>query len=206
MTTFPITLPNDGGPAKVTIRDVNVVGVTSAPFSLAEQIQEFDGQVWEFDLAFPPMKPSRGAIWTAALRSLRGPVGTFYFRPPRYERRGTIASGVVQVDGAGQTGLTLNVKTGGGVVADAFKAGDLFSLGSGANIHLHTILEDAATDGAGKAALTIWPRLRAVPADSAPLELAEPLGLFRLVNRGVEVDWDEVGNVLIAVTPIREAF
>lgn len=211
MITFPMTLPADGGPSKVTFRDVNVASVTAAPFSLSEQIQEFDGQAWELDLTFPPMDRVRGAVWVSALRALRGPVGSFFFLDPAWKARGFLGNpnrGItVQVDGGGQQGVYLNIKTGQ-VIAQtgAFKAGDVFSLGSGTAIHLHSVLEDVNINSAGKAQLTIWPRLRVSPANSAVLNCTSPRGLFRLVNKGVEYDRDEAGNYLLAVTPIREAF
>lgn len=206
--TFPLTLPTDGGPSKASFMDDNVVGVTMAPFSLSEQIQEFQGQAWELELTFPPMSEARGLAWVAALRSLRGPVGTFYFLPPGYVRRGLIDPTGVQVNLSTSTGFVLNVKTSPsvGTVANAFREGDYISLGSGTSKHLHVILQDASTNGAGRTSLTIWPRLRSTPLNNDPVEVSAPSGLFRLVNKGVEYDQDEAGNILIAATPIREAF
>lgn len=211
MITFPLTLPADGGPSRVSFRDNNTAGVTVAPFSLSEQIQEFDGQAWEMDMIFPPMGRDRGEAWVAALRALRGPVGTFFFSVPGYRGRGYLTDAdnavLVQVDGGGQSGLFLDFKTSlTETMARAFRAGDCFSLGTGTGIHLHTVLEDITTDGDGKATMVIWPRLRTSPEDGAVMESVSPAGLFRLVNKGIDFDRDEAGNVLIAPTPIREAF
>jgi hypothetical protein len=206
--TFPISFPSDGGPSKASIADNNVVGVTAAPFSLSEQIQEYDGQAWELELTFPPMDQARGRQWVAAIRSLRGPVGTFLFLPPGYERKGAIDPVGVQVNLSTSTGFVLNVKTSPsqGTLADAFKAGDYISLGTGLSSHLHVVLQDAALNSAGRTSLTIWPRLRSTPAGDSAVEVAAPKGLFRLVNKGVDYDEDEAGNIMIAPTPIREAF
>lgn len=205
MITFPLTLPADGGPSRATIRDVNTVGVTSAPFSLSEQIQEYDGQAWEFDLTFPPMDQDRGRAWVSALRALRGPVGTFYFITPNYVRRGVVPADDVTVSYGSQVGNLLVVHTSQIFLANAFRAGDFFSLGTTTGIKLYTILETVGTNSDGDANLYIWPRLRTSPAGAAPLEFASPRGLFRLVNKGVEADEDSDGNIYIAPVPIREA-
>lgn len=206
--TFPIDLPNDGFAKRMTWRDRNTVGVTEAPFSGEQQIQEFQRQVWEVELEFPPMAAARGAKWISAFRSLRGQRGTFLCGNPKLATpKGTasVTPGTPQVDGAGQTGLVLNMKTGLTTQVGYLLAGCHFSLGTGANRHLHAIVSDVDLDADGKATLNIWPRLRAAPDANAEIILTSPTGLFRLVGAGVQADFDEIGNVFLETVPIREA-
>ena len=50
MVAFPLTLPAAPGFARVTPRPHAVVGMTVSPFSLKQNIQEFSGEAWIFDV------------------------------------------------------------------------------------------------------------------------------------------------------------
>ena len=59
--------------------------------------------------------------------------------------------------------------------------GDFVSLGSGAETRLHQITADVVSDEAGVATVPLVPRLRSAPVDGAPLEIAAPAVVLRLI-------------------------
>ncbi|MBB6144710.1 hypothetical protein HNQ77_002666 [Silvibacterium bohemicum] len=56
--------------------------------------------------------------------------------------------------------------------------GDAIQVG----FRLHRVLDQVNSDGAGDAAISIWPSLRETPADASQIILKNPQGLFRLAN------------------------
>ena len=206
---FPLALPSSPAPAKMTFPDYNTVAITASPFSGVQQVQEHRGQWWRATLIYAPMNATVGARMVAFWRSLRGPAGTLLLHhPQKAAPAGTAGDtpGTPEVDGAGQTGLVLNIKSGlTGPVPLYLFAGDLFSLGTGSTRRLHVLTADANLDGAGKAALDIWPRLRESPGDGDDVALTNATGRFRLVAEGIEPEEDQAGNVRIAPIALREA-
>jgi len=191
--TFPLALPNIRGLKAATWRLNKVVGINTAPGSLATQVYEWPGERWEADLTLPLMRGGDAADWLAWMMALRGPVGSFLMAPPGIDQRGAaaLAPGTPQVDG-NQNALSrqLAVKTTGlGNVARYFRAGDYFNLGSGATTRLHTVLQDAALVS-GKVTLDIAPALRAAVADNDPLTVVKPMGKFMMSAATVQTAID----------------
>ena len=204
---FPLTFPSHTGLAGFSIRGHQVVGVTMAPFSGVQQVQEHSGAWWEATLELPRMGRDAAMIWQAWLRSLRGPAGTFLMGIPRQVTpRGStrVTPGVPQVDGGSQTGLTLAIKTGLGTVAGYLLAGDWFSLGTGSNRRLHQVVGDVNLV-AGKATMEIWPRLRATPANNDTVYVSNATGLFRLVEPASEFSIERYDNYTLPPVSCREA-
>lgn len=207
--TFPRDFPTISAPNKLTWTSNSVVGRTQAPFSGIQQVQEFQGSWWQGVLSFAPMTQDVGRTMAAFFQSLRGRAGSFLLAPPRYEGpygAAAVNSGALQVDGADQSGFVLAVKTTGlgGAVPDFLVAGDLLSYGSGATRRLYVVTTDASLDGAGKATLDIWPRLRESPADNLSLDVDTPTGRFRLVDNQLNYDEDEAGNITLGALSIEE--
>src|SRR5512139_2070332 len=162
--SFPLDFPTHTGLIRLVLRERNVVGVSTSPFSGIQQVQEFSGGWWEGEFSIRPMYREHAEPWLAFLSSLRGQTGTFLMGDPLATApRGSAAQtpGTPQVDGASQSGLTLAIKTGlTGPVTDYLKAGDKFSLSTGATRQLYKVVKDVDLDAAGKATMDIWPRLR----------------------------------------------
>lgn len=84
------------------------------------------------------------------------------------------------VDGAGQTGSTLNIR--GRVAGEVLARGDFFSIIHAGRRYVFMIRGNVTVDGAGKAAVPIWPMLRFVTVDGEACEFAQPYIEGRLVG------------------------
>lgn len=207
MITFPRDVIDQFTPQKITERSRNLVGMTTAPYTGWQQIQEFAGAWWEMEITFPPLGQRDGQRLVAFLESLRGQVGTFLFgNPKKATPRGSAATvpGNPLVDGFANAGLRLNVRTSLADQQAWLKAGDQISLGAGVARHLHRVVTDADLIS-GRVTLNVWPRLREVPTDGDPITLYQPTGLFRLAVAAPQHDVDESGIYYVDPIPIIEA-
>jgi hypothetical protein len=158
-----------------------------SPASRAVQTSERAGAQWWLEAELPPMRREQAAAWIAFLAELRGPVGTFRgYDPDAREPRG-IATGTPRVMGAGQSGHALATDGWTPDTPGILRAGDYLALASPRQ-RLHQVVADAASDGSGRATLSIVPPLRESPADDASLTVVQPFGLFRLADD--EIGWD----------------
>jgi len=207
MIIYPLALPDTKSFKGLTMRRRNVVGVTEAPYSLKTQVQEFGGQRWEGEFSLPIMTEADAAQWLSFFDQLNGPVGTFLGNSPKRETaRGAVrlAPNSLTVDGDGQTGQSLAVKSAEGDTEGLLLKGDTFQLGTGLSSRLYVIMEDVdLVDGA--ALLTFWPTLRASPVDDSAVIVQSAVGLWRMITTAPEGFQDEVGNVQISGIAIREA-
>lgn len=80
--------------------------------------------------------------------------------------------GVVTVDGAGQSGTTLNVRTP--TPHGVFRKGWYVTVITDGIGRLCELAAEAVANADGEAALSIWPMLRVPPADGDTVEVAEP--------------------------------
>lgn len=185
--TYPITLPATPAPRSFTQSETSFSAMSTSPWSGAQQVQIHQGQFWAFSVEYPPMSDEQARDWAGALAQLNGRFGTFLFGDPRWKTpRGTWA-GSPAIDGAGQSGLTLNLKDF--TAAATGKAGDYFQIGSGSAARLHRVTQDFTADGSGLASVEIWPRLRGNPFDSDPITTATPHGVFRLASPVLSRSW-----------------
>lgn len=181
MIVYPLALPA-AAIASVSVRLVTRAAGSRSPFSGLQQVHVWPAGWWEAEVEYMPMPDRETAEdvvgWLAALN---GRQGSFLMGDPLYAvPRGTWAGASPTVNGAGQTGLTLAVA---GLAAGATaRRGDRFQLGAGATARLHMVTADATASGAGQVTLSIWPRLRASPANGAGLTLAAPLGRWMLAD------------------------
>ena len=178
--TYPLPLPAFPDAASVTIRPLNTVAILQAPHGLKQQIQRFDGQLWQADIKLRLMPRAVAAPWTAFLLAMNGRLGTVLVGDPAATAPLGLATGTPLVDGAAQSGGTLSTKGWSASVSGILKAGDYIQLGSGAATRLHQVIEDADSDSGGLASLTLWPDLRDSPADGAAIVTVSPKGAFRL--------------------------
>lgn len=205
---YPRTAPPVFCPQRMTIRARNNVGVSTAPFSGRQQIQEHSAALWEMELTFPALPGAEGGRELVAfLSSLRGFKQKFLFgNPKKAMPRGAarLTPGGPVVFGGSQTGAVLNVSTSLGTLRAWLKAGDHLSLGDGEGAHLHRVTRDVDLIS-GKAAVNIWPRLREIPNDGDEVTIFQPMGIFRMQVAAPQHDVDENDFYYVDPLPIVEA-
>tara|TARA_R100000231_G_scaffold2990_2_gene5489 strand:+ start:1252 stop:1881 length:630 start_codon:yes stop_codon:yes gene_type:complete len=189
--TYPLSTPTNKTIASITLVARNVIGVSTSPFNFKQQVYQYSGQRWEADITLPRMAREDAEQWVAFLMSLYGQKGTFLLGDPlggTARGSASTAAGTPVVNGASQTGGTLNID---GLPASAtgyLKAGDYIQLGSAATSQLYKVLADADSNGSGEASLDIYPNLRSSPADGATVVVSNAKGLFRLASN--ETSWN----------------
>ena len=158
---------------------VTTATATTSPFTGTQEIQDWGGEWWEYQITLALSSPPDGRRLSAFFTALGGVRGRFLFRDPSIEPPGNTGLGVVA--GAKQAGNTL--QTASWLVnTPLFQAGDLFSLGADAATRLYQITEDVTSDEIGSARLSFVPRLRTSPANGALLQVETPKLVLRLTE------------------------
>jgi hypothetical protein len=175
--SFPITLPA-GGTRMVRWTMLDAVGVGESPYTFSQETYEHAGRRWAVEVQLAPMKRADAEEWVAALASLRGRRGTFYFSDPLGATGRGAFGGTPLVNGAGQTGGTIAIDGCSLSVTNWIRKGDWVQIGT----ELHKSLTDANSNGAGEVTLELWPGPRVAPADNDPVTVASAKGIFRLAR------------------------
>lgn len=185
--SYPLTFPTHTNVKSIDLRAVNAVAMSMSPFTYKQQVFAHQGQRWEADVTLPPMKRSDAEQWVAWLVSLKGLRGTFLMGDPvGCTARGSVG-GTPLVNGASQTGDTLNIDGCTASQTPWIKAGDYIQLGSASSASLHKVLADANSDGSGEVVLDIWPNINVAQADNATIVTSNAKGVWRLANN--ESNW-----------------
>jgi hypothetical protein len=182
---YPLALPATNRFRQVLWREVDVTADVASPFTGQSQVIVFPGQWFECTLTLVAMVRAQAQAWDAWITSLKGHAGTFLLgHPLRAAPLGSAAvlPGTPLVKGADQSGDVLAIDGCPANAASYLKAGDHIGLGSGAGSRLYKVLEDVATDPLGNASVSVWPNLRASPADNAPVVVANAKGLFHRMS------------------------
>lgn len=166
---------------------VSTSGISISPFSKAQQVQEWPGQLLMAKVNMPAMKRSQAADWMAFFASLRGMVNIFSLQVPAWKTAQGIATGTPVVNGAANGGSSLATRGWTANITGILKAGDWFQVGN----HLHMNLNTENSDSGGLASFDIWPDLREVPGDGTPIITTNPAGFFRMTQPKVDVLIDE---------------
>lgn len=157
-------------------RLMHPAAVTRSPFSPFVQVQDWDGDFWEYGLTLIPVVGTDGAALDAFFNALGGPTTPFLFPDPR---AATSISDIVTVEGAGQNGGAL-ATTGWSPLQTVLRTGQFFSLGTGLSTEFYQITADVDSNATGTAILVFTPDLRSVPANGVGVEVANPQVLLRL--------------------------
>lgn len=177
--SYPLSTPSTPKPSAVRWLEVNVIGVSTSPFSLKQQVYDWGGSGWGIQVAIDPLTRDEAAAWITFLSSLRGKRGTFLFGDELCSSPRGTGSGFPRVNGAGQAGFSL--VTDGWVSGEVvLRAGDMFQLDN----NLYRNLNDVTANISGQATLDVWPRLKA-HADDTAIVTEDPKGIFRLTENSV---------------------
>lgn len=181
--TYPLSLPTVSGIQSVNFMARSSTGITVSPFTFQTQVFRNQGERFEADVTLAPMKREDADQWNAFFLKLYGQFGTFLLGDPNASTpRGSASSsaGTPLVNGASQTGDTLNIDGAPASQTGYLKAGDYIQLGTGLTSRLYKVLDDADSNGSGEVALTIYPDLRTSPSDNDAVVVSNAKGLFRL--------------------------
>jgi hypothetical protein len=183
--SYPLQFPSQCV-RDITIRSRNIVGISASPFTGQQQVYKHQGEWWEAEMSFPPMKPENAEQVATFLLKLSGMFGTFLMGDPINKAPRGVGTGTPLVKGAGQVGNEL--VTDGWTIntPNILKAGDWIQLGSGATSRLHKVLDNVNSDATGTATLTLFPSLRSSPADNAAIVTTDTVGVWRLSTNDIE--------------------
>lgn len=175
--SFPITLPS-GAVRGVDWTMLDAVGLGESPYTFSQEVFEHPGKRWGIEVQLIPMKRAAAEEWVAALASLRGRRGTFYFSDPLGSTGRGAFGGTPLIKGAGQTGGTILIDGASNNITNWIRKGDWVQIGTG----LHKSLTDANSNGSGEVTLELWPGPRTAPADNDPVTVSGAKGIFRLTS------------------------
>ena len=150
--------------------------VTTSPFTGTQQVQDWGGEWWAYQIEFAVRQGADGRRLSAFFAALGGSRGTFIFRDPFVGY--PLATATVLVNGAGQASNTLAVD---GLGTQAFLAGDFVQLGTLGTTRLYQVTADA-TPVAGAATLQIVPKLRTATVNNEAVNINTPGVLLRLTS------------------------
>jgi hypothetical protein len=182
--TFPITLPTAQGFVRVTIAPRSNVAVYSSPFTAQQQVYQHPGQFLTCSIELPPMSRADAAPFVAALLSLQGALGTFYFGDPAWTSPLGVGTGTPVVNGNNQTGTALNTSGWTTSQTGIVRAGDWLQIGTGSTRQLCMVLGDANSDGSGNATINLFPRIRTAFSNNTAITVSNPTGVWRMVDDG----------------------
>lgn len=182
MIAYPLSLPAIPAPQAIELGQVDVVGVSQSPFTLAQQVQQFPGQGWTAHVTWSTVVSRRKASpLLAVLAALKGPYGTILLGNP--EATGPLGSGAGSpaVNGpVAARAWTLPTKGWTPGSSGVLLPGDFLQLGGGTQTRLYMCLSQVDSDSDGNAVIDIWPSIRDGYDDGDPIVLTNCKGTFRL--------------------------
>lgn len=188
--TYPLTFPaDDVGLSAFKLELRTAVARTESPFSYAEKVVKYSGEIWQIEASIPACGRATAEIYNAFLFALKGKYGTFLIGDPNATSpRGSVA-GTPLVKGA----HTLGDNT---ILLDGFTPsatgvllkGDYIQFGTGSNARLYKSLGDYNADGSGEITVDIVPNLRVALTDNQAVITSNTVGLFRLASNVSAID------------------
>ncbi len=162
--------------AQITLRRGSIV--LRSKYTGKRQVLSLPYAVWVFEGRLVPVDGTDAADWRGFLVDLDGQANTFRLPVPGAVRPSSNYSGTTAlVNGAGQSGRTLNLKS---ITPNALflRRGDYFTV----NDELKVVTETVSASAGGLATVTFKPRLRSSPANNAPVTVNNPTMLMSSDN------------------------
>ncbi len=164
-----IELPQPRLPQTATPRFLDYGGMLSPPGGGVVQPLTRPGR-FALPITYPRLRPEPdGRILMSAIRRAKLEGALFPFPEPGIPATNY---GTPEVNGAGQTGMTLQLK--GLTAGITILNGKFFSIIFGGRRYVHHGTADMLVTAAGTVALPIFPMLRISPNDGATCEFAKP--------------------------------
>lgn len=153
---------------------------------------------WESQVTFPPIVGTTNVnAWRAFIAKSRGKANDF--QVPVDPTAQSASTATPMVNGAGQTGRTLNTD-GWPLSTTVLQAGQYVTI----NNQLLQLTENITSNGSGVATLTFEPPVRVAPSDNAAIEFKNPYCLMYLVEEPTLSV--ETGYVYSLSLNLRESF
>lgn len=166
-----ITLPDNPSPNAASPTLIDYGSVQRPATGAAAQRIDRPGSRFRIEIGFPPM-PNKETGRVFVSRLLRAKTEGLQIEMPLLGvDQGVPGSPVV--DGAGQSGTTLNLR--GLTPHYAAREGYWLSISNGTRRFLHNVAAPAAADATGDMTVTITPALRYPFADGATVDMAHPM-------------------------------
>ncbi len=191
--TFPRPLLTTPGIRRFRFRPVFNNTVFVSPVTKTKQVLRRPGNLWAGFYEFAPKKTKEVRAMKAWLLSMEGEYGTFL----GFDPSGRLPSGIADVgsdtplvDGAGQTGSTLDTKGWRASGTGLLLPGDYFQIGNtGTAIQLKQVTEQVDSDAGGLATINFKTPLHASPAADDTIIFDNPVGVFSLTN-AEDIGWE----------------
>lgn len=189
--TYPLNLPSSYKSSMVVPRLVFVNSETTSPFTLESQLYNWAGERWEFDVTIPPTNDRDVAEdFIAFAMQLKGKYGTFLLGDPAHPTPRGSWGGTPVVNGASQTGNTLEIDGATNLTVNYARTGDWVQVGTGLASRLYKLTADCNSDSAGRVSLPVSPAIRSGTADGAAITVSSARGLFRMQEDAVSWSFD----------------
>lgn len=161
------TFPSTPLPSAATLRSTAPTRVSQS-HSMKRNVRSRAAQRFAAQLEWRNRTRTEMAAIIAFVEQQRGQYGNFLLALPGYTAPLGSWVGSPVVDGASQTGYTLNLRGFTATQTGVAKAGDLIRIGA-TDLKVYRIAADADSDGAGLATVTLVQALMASPADAAAI-------------------------------------
>ena len=189
--TFPSITPSSS-----TFELVTNTRTFQSPLTNAVQTVARKGSLWKASLQFNNLSGDNRAIMQAFLTKLNGQEHRFFLPDHSYVKRGIAPNPAdsLLVNGAGQTGSTLNADGATLSQTGYLKAGDYIAF----NNELHMVTDDCNSSGIGEVAIPIAPPIRKPTDNNDPIDYLYPvLGVFMLAG---STSWDTQPGLVSSFT------
>lgn len=178
MSTYSFSTDVGLTPSNQTFELVQNTRVFQSPITNAVQTVARKGAFWKTAATFNNLRDEDKGKIQGFLSKLNGQEHRFEFADYGYSRQGAAPLGdTLLVNGASQTGSTLNADGASVNTAGYLKAGDYIEV----NNRLHIVTQDC-TSSAGAVTIPIAPPLRSSPADGAAIEYVSPKTVMMLTS------------------------
>ena len=150
-----------------------------SPVSGAVQTLSRKGSFWKTRMTFSNLRGNDRAEMQAFIAKMDGQTHRMRLEDYGRVRYGAATSPQsVLVNGAGQTGSSINLDGATNSVTNFFQAGDYMSF----NNELHMVTADASSNASGQIAVSIAPPIRKATTNDDAVQIFAPLGVFMMTN------------------------
>lgn len=181
-------------PTSQTFELVTNTSKFQSPVSGAVQTLSRKGSYWKTRMTFRNLSGNDRAEMQAFIAKMDGQTHRMRLEDYGFVRRGSATSPQsVLVDGAGQTGSTINLDGATPNVTNFFRAGDYLSF----NNELHMVIDEVDSTSTGDLVVPIAPPIRKPTTDNDSVRIFSPFGVFMMINNP---RWNTESSYISSIT------